>query len=139
MSLEILVFLEKSRLPERDSLQKTVDSLGIPLQLNSTLNLNTDRGFSPSTIKGVSSGFEIGSQPAQDMIPIYPVLNGIVGRRDLAISFRWGRRMSECACVLGASAALVKLRDAVAYYPADDIAYNAESLLAELQGCLKQI
>ena len=139
MSLEMLVFLEKSRIPDRDSLQSTVESLGVPLQLDSTLNLNTDRGFSPSTIKGVPSGFEIGSQLAQELVPIYPTLKGIVGRRDWAISFRWGSNMSECACVLGASAALVKLCDAVAYYPADDIRYDLKSLLDELQGCLTEI
>ncbi len=47
--------------------------------------------------------------------------------------------MSECACVLGATAALVKLCDAVAYYPPDSITYDLKSLLDELQGCLKQI
>jgi hypothetical protein len=77
MSLEMLVFLEKSRIPDRGSLQSAVESLGVPLQLN--------------------------------------------------------------LCVLGASAALVKLCDAVAYYPPDSITYDLKSLLDELQGCLKQI
>lgn len=139
MSLEMLVFLEKSRLPERGDLQIAVESLGVPLQLNSTLNLNIDRGFSPSTIKGVSSGFEIGSESAQELISTYPALNGIVGGRDWAVSLRWGSSMSECACILATSAALIKLCDAVAYYPADDIRCDMQALLDELQGCLKEI
>jgi hypothetical protein len=139
VSLEMLVFLEKSRIPEQDSFQSAIESLGIPLQLDSSLNLTTDRGFSPSIIKGVSSGFEIGSEVAQEQIRNYPALKGIVDRRDWAFSFRWGSSMSECACVLGAAAALVKLCDAVVYYPADNITYDLKNLLDELQGCLKEI
>lgn len=139
MSLEMLVFLEKSRIPERDSFQSAVESLGVSLQLDRSLNLKTDRGFSPSIIKGVSAGFEIGAEPAQGQISNYPALKGIVDRRDWAFSLRWGSSMSECACVLDAAAALIKLCDAVAYYPADNIIYDLKSLLDELQGCLKEI
>jgi hypothetical protein len=139
MSLEMLVFLKKSRIPERESIQSAVEVLGVPLQLGPTLNLNTDRGFSPSIINGVPSGFEIGSQSAQELIPIYPAARGIVGGRDWAILFRWGSSMHECACVLGAAAALVKLCDAVAYYPADDVACDLVSLLNELQACLREM
>jgi|SRR6267378_897502 len=139
MSLEMLVFLEKSRIPDRGSLQSAVESLGVPLQLNSTLDLIGDRGFSPSSIKGVSSGFEIDSQSSQEILEHYPALKKTIGTREWTISFRWGSSMSECACVLGASAALVKLCDAAAYYPPDGITYDLKSLLDELQGCLKQI
>ncbi len=74
MSLEMLVFLEKSRIPDRGGIQNALESLGVPLQLNSTLNLISDRGFSPSSIKGVSSGFEIDSQTSQKILEHYPTL-----------------------------------------------------------------
>jgi hypothetical protein len=100
--------------------------------LDPALNLIVDRGFSPSIFNGVPSGFEIGAQSTQELISMYPALKGITGKRDWALLFWWGSSMRECACVLGASAALVKLCDALAYYPADDITYDLKSLLDEL-------
>ncbi len=139
MSLEMLVFLEKSRIPDRGRFQNAVESLGVPLQLNSALNLVSDRGYSPSSIKGVSSGFEIDSQSSQETLEYYPALKKVIGARDWTMVFRWGSSMSEGACVLGASAALVKLCDAIAYYPPDSITYDLKNLLDELQACLKEI
>jgi hypothetical protein len=139
MSLEMLVFLEKSHIPDRRSFQSAVESMGIPLQLSSTLDLTRDRGFSPSSIKGISSGFEIDSQSSQEILERYPGLKRAVGDRDWAISFRWGSSMSECACALAASATLVKLCGAVAYYPADSLTYDLEGLLNEIHSCLKRV
>jgi hypothetical protein len=44
--------------------------------------------------------------------------------------------MNECACVLAASVALVKLCDAVAYYPDDNLTYDLKGLLEEAKRCL---
>jgi hypothetical protein len=139
VSLEMILFLEKSRIPERAALQNAVDSLGLPFQFYPTLDLVNDSGFSPSSIKGASSGFEIYSQSAQEVLPDYPQMRETVGARDWAITLRWGSRMSECACVLAASAAMVKQCDAIAYYPADDITCTLKTLVDEFQGCLKRV
>ena len=137
MSLEMILFLEKSRIPERATLQNAVDSLGLPFQFYATLDLVNDRGFSPSSIKG--AGFEIFPQSAQEVLPDYPQVRETVGARDWTITLRWGSRMTECACVLAASAAMVKQCDAVAYYPADDLTYTLKTLVDEFQDCLKRI
>jgi hypothetical protein len=139
MSLEMLVLIEKLRIPQRNELQRALKTLGIPLELDRTLDLNIDRGFSPSLLNGVSSGFEISAPPIEELIPDYPPLKEIVGRRDWAFSFRWGGHMRECACVLGISAALIKLCDATSYYPADDITYDLKRTLGEVHDCLKQV
>jgi hypothetical protein len=44
--------------------------------------------------------------------------------------------MNECACVLAASAGLVKLRDAVAYYADDGIIYDLKGLLEDFRACV---
>jgi hypothetical protein len=139
VSLEMILFLEKSRIPERAALQNAVEYLGLPFQFYAELDLVNDSGFSPSTIKGASSGFEIYSQSAQEVLPSYPQMRETVGARDWTITLRWGSRMSECACVLAASAAMVEHCDAVAYYPADDLTYTLKTLVDEFQGCLKRI
>ena len=135
----MILFLEKSRIPDRAILQNAVDSLGLPFQFYPTLDLVSDRGFSPSSIKGTSSGFEIYSQSAQEVLPDYPQIRESIAARDWTITLRRGSRMSECACVLAASAAMVKQCDAVAYYPADGITYALKTLLDEFQTCLKRV
>ena len=47
--------------------------------------------------------------------------------------------MNECACVLAASAGLVKLCDAVAYYPDDDLTYNLNGLLEEAKAVSRRV
>jgi hypothetical protein len=136
MSLEINVFLDKGRVPNRSSWQAAVASLGIPLELDPALDPFHDRGFSPSKVKGLDSGFEIYSEPAVSLVENQPELARTVGERDWCISFRWGGDLNECACVMAASAALVKLCDAVAYYPDDNLTYDLNGLLDAAKECL---
>jgi len=137
MSLEMHVFLEKRRVPDRASWQAAVDSLALPFQLDSDLDPIHDTGFSPSKINGLDSGFEIYSESAAGLLQDHAELAKAVGSRDWCISFRWGGDMNECACVLAASAALVKLCDALAYYPDDNLTYDLKRLIAETQSCLQ--
>lgn len=104
MSLEMHLFLEKRRVPDRASWQAAVDSLALPLRLSPDLDPIHDTGFSPSEIKGLKSGFEIYSKPADTHLQDQGELAKVVGNRDWCISFRWGGDMNECACVLAASA-----------------------------------
>lgn len=136
MSLEMQVFLEKRRVPDRGSWQAAVESLALPLRLSPDLDPIHDTGFSPSEISGRKSGFEIYSEPADAHLQDQPELGSIVGNRDWCISFRWGGDMKECACVLAASAGLVKLCDAVAYYPDDNLICDLSRLLENFRACL---
>jgi hypothetical protein len=136
MSLEMRVFLEKRRVPTRASWQAAVDSLDLPLRLFPDLDPIHDTGFSPSEIKGLKSGFEIYSEPAHAHLQNQAELRKVVGSRDWCISFRWGGDLKECACVMAASAGLVRLCDAVAYYPDDDLTYDLNRLLEDFRACL---
>jgi hypothetical protein len=136
MSLEMRVFLDRGKIPNRASWQAVVGSLGIPFELDPDRDPIHDSGFSPSKIKGLDSGFEICSEPAEGFLEDQAELARRVGDRDWCISFRWGGDLNECACVLAASAALVKLCDAVAYYPDDNLTYDLNGLLEEAKRCL---
>lgn len=139
MSLEMVVFVNKTRIPAVTDLQSAINAFGVQLEVNSALNLIEDSGFSPASINGVSSGFEVSSLPAQRIWHDHPSLKAIAGERDWSITLRWGGDMGECACVLGVSAALVKLCDAVAYYPPDSMTYNLSNLLNDLGACMKKL
>jgi hypothetical protein len=136
MSLEMSVFLQKQRVPTTASWQAAVDSLGLPLRLSPDLDPIHDTGFSPSEMKGLKSGFEIYSEPADAHLQDQLELAKVVGNRDWCISFRWGGDMNECACVLAASAGLVRLCDAVAYYADDNLTYDLKRLLEDFRACL---
>jgi hypothetical protein len=110
----------------------------MPFELDATLDPLNDKGFSPSKVKGVDSGFEIYSEPAGDILANYPDLAKSVTGRDWCISFRWGGDIRECACVSAASAALVKGYDALAYYPNDDMMCDLNQLLDDLKACLAE-
>lgn len=131
MSLEMNVFLEKTKVPDRPSWQAAVGSLGLPFELDPDLDPLHDHGYSPSKLNGIKSGFEIYSESANSVVENQPQLVEIIGSRDWCISFRWGGSLTECACVLAASAGLVKLCDAVAYYPDDDLTYDLDGLIKE--------
>jgi hypothetical protein len=135
MSLEMHVFLRKSSVPDRSSWQAAVSSLSLPLVFGPDLDPLSDSGFSPSKIKDLDSGFEISSEPAQDILQNYPHLANTIADRDWCLTLRWGGDVNECACVLAASAGLVKLCGAVAFYPDDDLVYDLNRLLDEAKSC----
>jgi hypothetical protein len=137
MSLDQFVFLDA--LPDRQGWQSAIDKLGIDLQLDPDLDLSRDKGFSPCKIRGASSGFELEVGRAAELLRDYPSLAPAIGSRSHVICLRWGGDLAECACVLGASLALVEAFGAVAYYPADDILYDAAKLKEEMLACLAEI
>jgi hypothetical protein len=87
MSLEMHVFMEKQRVPDKASWQAAVDSLGLPLRLSPNLDPAHDTGFSPSEVRGAKSGFEIYSEPADSHLQDQVELAKVVGSRDWSSRF----------------------------------------------------
>jgi hypothetical protein len=90
-------------------------------------------------IQGKASGFELQVSLASEVLRHYPALTPAAGARSHAVCFRWGGDLAECACVFGASLALVRGFGAVAYYPADEIVYDADKLEKDLRDCLSEL
>ena len=137
MSLDLYTFLDA--LPTRQSWQAAIDQAGVDLQLDPDLDLTRDEGFSPCVIRGKASGFELHVSLASEVLRDQPALKQQAGARSHAICFRWGGDLAECACVLGASLALVRRFGVVAYYPADEIVYDADKLEKDLRECLAEV
>jgi hypothetical protein len=137
MSLELYVFV--SALPERARWQAAVDEVSVDLKLDPELDLRTDSGFSPCTIGGRASGFEIYVEDASEIAKVSPSLASVAGGRPSVICFRWGGDFAECACVMGASLALVRAFGATAYYPADDAVCDEAALEGDLRQCLAEM
>src|SRR5262245_14368543 len=137
MSLDLYAFV--SSVPNRADWQAAIDRLSIDLKLDPGLDLATDSGFSPCEIRGKTSGFEISVEQATQVLEAHPSPKSAVGSRPHAICFRWGGDFAECACVLGASLALVRAFGAIAYYPADDVIDDEATLERDLRQCLAEI
>ena len=139
MSLIQHAFMEKGRVPSRAQWQQAIDNLGRDLTLDPDLTPNEDSGFLPCKLNGNQSGFEIYYEPAAEYISTYTDLQKKIGKRDWCITFRWGGDMSECACVLIASAALIDSSDAIIHYPDDNLFYDKATTLSEIDACMKEI
>jgi hypothetical protein len=137
MSLRLHVFLKRARLPDRAAWQQAIDALGLPIQLDISLDPNTNTGFSPVSLEGINSGFELYQDDAAQLLSVNSHLHSVVADRNAVLTFRWGSDLKECGCVLGAAAALVKEFDAVAYYADGGALYtDSQQLLVEARDCL---
>jgi hypothetical protein len=137
MSMEQTAYVPRGNVPNRERLQAAVDSLGYDCKIDTLYVPFECSGFLPCVLSGKLSGFEIYFDSPADLLQASPSLTKMVGTRDVAITFRWGGDMAECACVLIVCAALAKSFDAVVHYHDDDMLYSADQLLQELKIALQ--
>jgi hypothetical protein len=137
MSQELYAFVDA--LPHRAQWQAAIDQLAIDLQLDPTLDVATDRGFQPCTLRGQPCGFELSVWPTAAVLADRPSLATAVGTRPRVIAFRWGADLAECASALAATLALVRTCAAIAYSPDDATPYDTASLERDLHDCLTEL
>ena len=135
MSIELHAFVPASQLPTVTQWQTAIDALGYPVQLDQQLDWQATSGFTPCTIEGRSSGFELDVGEPSDVAEAYPGLAALVRDTAWAITFRWGGDLQECACALAAAAGLVRCCDARVYYPSDQMWYDGPQLHADFVAC----
>ena len=139
MSLQQTAYVARGNVPNRATLQAAVDSLGFDCKIDSFYVPFQCSGFLPCVLTGRNSGFEIDFESARAVMSDFPTLAENVGDRDIAITFRWGGDMAECACVLIVSAALAKTCEAIVHYQDDDILYSGEQLVEEARAALQSL
>lgn len=140
MSLELIVPFRTESLPTRSAWQAAIDQLAFDVQLDPDLDLTQDSGFSPTTIRGRESGFEINLIDGRSLLQHYPALAGKVRESNPAVCFTWGGDLAECACVMAvAAAALAGGWGATAYYPDDDMTYDVDGLTSDYHACVAEL
>lgn len=132
MSVELHIFLQKSRLPTRGAWQQELQRYGFPVLLQAGFDPQRDSGFRPATYRNVPAGFEYYAYPSRDVEVLNqnPHIASLLGNRDLCATFRWGTELSGMSAALASAASLAKLSDGIYYYPDDGIIYGAEEALA---------
>ena len=139
MSLHQTAFIAKERVPNRSDLQATVQKLGFDLTIDDFYKPFGCSGFLPCNLNGEKSGFEIYFGLSEEELQQFPHRKEAIGNRDSAITFRWGSRMDECACVMIVSAALANDHGAVVLYQDDDIIYSLAELIAGAKETLLEV
>jgi hypothetical protein len=136
MAAELHAFIPGSGFPARAEWQDAIDNLRLPVELDPDLVLPTTTGFRPCKLEGVDSGFELHVSEPRELLATYSSVSEKAPGASIAITFRWGGDLAECACVMAAAAGLVHKWNAVAYYPDDDMFYTLEGLKSDFQSCL---
>ena len=134
MAVELYAFVNRAEIPTGEAWRQALSELDLPLELDPELEPLSDAGFSPCTLRGVATGFELFLENATDLDP-----PDAAASFDSAIVFRWGGDLSGCASALGAAAALRRVSNAFVYYPADEMIYSDEALLSEFQECVGEL
>jgi len=76
VAVSVSVFLSRDRLPTALEWQRALDDAGLPLQLDTSVNLNDLIGFLPVSDRGQESGFEYFVQqdvPYPDAAPLFRI------------------------------------------------------------------
>ncbi len=138
MSNSQFAFIPRSRVPQRDALQASVDRLGFDLKLHPDFTPFDDSGFLPFTLNGYEGpGFEIHYSAAQDVVGDDDDFAAMADGRDYCITMTWGGRMKDLACVMMVSCALARDFDAVVSYEGEE-PQPLEDMLHTVQVALKE-
>ncbi len=117
MSNTQYVFIERAKVPDRSTLQASIDSMGFDLKLHPELNLLEDEGFSPCVLEGTADvGFELMPMTAEDAAGGDKDFLALAGGRDHCLTFSWRGSMKDCAVVMVVSCALAKDAGAIVSY-----------------------
>jgi hypothetical protein len=142
MSCTQLAFIQRERIPDRASLQYSIDSLGFDLKLHPELNLLEDTGFVPCVLCGESNvGFELFACVAEEITGDEEEFQAIAGDNDWCISLIWHSSMKDCACAMVVCCALAKDFGAVTSFegePPQDLPELLQATLGIIEDAKKE-
>lgn len=113
MAMELFV-LSDQQLHSTVEWQAAIDGEGYPLRLDGNKPMEALRGFLPTRLRDVKTGFECNSWPADEFMREMPGVNfGHTWKHVLA--FRWGGNLSQVPAVWMAATAYAKATDGVVF------------------------
>lgn len=138
MSNSQFAFIQRTSVPDRATLQASLDRLGFDLKLHPDFTPFDDSGFLPFTLHGEEGpGFEIFYDSAAQVVGDDENLAAIADGHDYCISMVWGGRMKDLACVMMVSCALTQDFGAVVTYEGEEPS-PLEEMLHTVQTALKE-
>jgi hypothetical protein len=121
MSNTQYIFIRRVTVPDRASLEASINSLGYDLLLDPEFSLYEDTGFLPCQLDGVSGfGFQVFHESVEEILEAIPDLAPHVKDSDYCLSFVWGGSMRDAVCAMMVSCAFAKDFDAVVSYEGEE-------------------
>lgn len=120
MSVNLVVYLKRDRLPNCEEWQRAVAAEGIDMTMD-VVDTRTHTGFWPLRHQGQECGFEytFGEIETIDQEDLTDLLK-IVGDRDCSVDFKWHGSVEDGRAAAIAAAVLAKLVDGVFVDPQSD-------------------
>ena len=137
MARALTAYLERSRVPDRQSLQKALDALKLKIVLDDAYAPFKLVGYLPCAFHGEDAGFDIRFEDA----PAEPAaaLRDEIGLRDVAVLLRWGGDPREEACAMAVCAALAREFGALTHDPKKDRLVSAEELVKKAKAAADEL
>jgi hypothetical protein len=134
MSLDIYVFLSKTRLPSAKTWQAALNDLGTSIVLDDSFDPLHDRGFVPCKFGTAATGFEFLLDASEDLLRANRQLANHVRPDDVCAVFTWGGDLKECAAAVSAAASLTAVAEGIMYDPQEDERFG----VIEAQQCARK-
>lgn len=131
-------FIDRTQVPDRATLQASLDALGFDVRLFPDCTPFQDSGFLPLVLEGEEGpGFEMECHETADLLAQDERLRSIASDRTCCISMSWHGSMRDLACVMVVSYTLSKNFGAIVSYEGDPPT-SEEELLAGVQEALDE-
>ncbi|WP_395665525.1 hypothetical protein [Methylocella sp.] len=137
MARALTAYLERSRVPDRASLQKALDALKLKIVLDEAYAPFKSVSYLPCTFDGEDAGFDIRFEDAPAEPPAS--VREEIGARDAAVLLRWGGDPREEACAMAVCAALARDFGALTHDPKKDRLASADELIRKAKAAAEQL
>ena len=133
MSVDLIVFTSRSRMPATRAWAQSIVDAGFPAELDHDFDVDTFSGFLPCRYAGADAGFEYLAGPAESGDLELP--SGL----DFSVTFTTHSELRELAASTVAAAVLCMLTGGVLVDPQADVTVPAEDALRWAREQLNEI
>lgn len=117
MSVDLVVYLNRDRLPTCEQWQQAIAAEGIEMTMDA-VDTRTHTGFWPITHEKKECGFEYSCNTVdRQSFKLEGADEFLIGDRDCSVTFRWHSSLEDAAAASTAAAVLSKLGDGVLFDP----------------------
>ena len=137
MSMTMLAFVEKAKIPTKLELETHIKTLGYNFKFNENFNLFNEFG-GDCELDEHKTFFEVYFATKEEVINDMPFLDEDLDNYDSAFSFIWGADAIAGACISIISVALMDLCNSKVVFEDFEVWYDREKLLEEIQMFLEE-
>jgi len=140
MSMTLINFVQKDKLPTKIELENKIKELGYDFKFLTDFeefdNLNQTDSID-CVLNGNQTFVEIYFNPATEILSDFPNLKKDLTDKDFGISFTFGADELVSACINIISIGLIDLSQSIVLYADEEIFYSRKMLIQDIDSCLE--